>query len=85
MIESPSLDKTTTTKPPKSTAFLLLLTIFDTTWRAFVPTIGSTVLGVVLDNSFHMAPIFTFILIPVGFVISALLITIQIKKVRRAC
>ena len=83
MIESPSLN-TTTTKPPKSTAFLLLFTILDTTWRAFVPTIGGTVLGVVLDNVFNKAPLFTLIMIPIGFVISAVLIALQIKKVRKS-
>lgn len=83
MIESPSLN-TTTTEPPKSTAFLLFFTILDTTWRAFVPTLGGTILGVVLDNIFRKAPLFTFIMISIGFIASAILIALQIKKVRRS-
>jgi len=83
MIESPSLN-TKTTKVPKSTACLLLFTIVNTTLRAFVPTLGGTIFGVTLDNLFHKAPLFTFIMIPIGFTISAILIVLQIKKVKQS-
>jgi hypothetical protein len=63
---------------------ILLLTFLDTTWRAFVPTIGGTVLGIVLDNATGRAPLFTTALIFIGFVTSALLITLQIRRVRKS-
>jgi len=83
MIESPSLN-TKTTKVPKSMAYLLPLTILSTTLRMFIPTIGGTIIGVTLDNLLGRAPMFTFIMISTGFVISAVLIAIQIKKVRKS-
>lgn len=73
-----------TTKQPQSAAILLIYTIIDTTWRAFVPTIGGTFLGVGLDKLFGLAPLMTVIMIIVGFALSALLIMLQIKSVRRA-
>jgi len=83
MIESPSLN-TKTTKVPKSTAYLLLFTILNTTLRAFVPTIGGTIIGVTLDNLLNKAPLFTFIMIPLGFTVSAILIVLQINKVKKS-
>ena len=66
----------------KSAAILMLLTILDTTWRAFVPTIGGTFLGVGIDNLTHQAPIFTTVFIILGFATSALLVTLQLRRVR---
>ncbi|MBC7942960.1 AtpZ/AtpI family protein [Candidatus Saccharibacteria bacterium] len=83
MTQSPRTE-TKTTNQPHSAAILLLLTILDTTWRAFVPPIGGTLLGVGLDNYFHKAPIFTSVMIIVGFATSAILITLQIKNVKRS-
>jgi hypothetical protein len=86
MTQSPTTKKQTTNQPPVSmtnAAILLLLTIADTTWRAFVPTIGGTVLGVVLDNMLGVAPVMTIILIIVGFATSGILIALQIRKIRK--
>jgi len=82
MTQSPSL-KTKTTKQPRSAEILLLMTILDTTWRAFVPTIGGTLLGVGLDNWLHKAPFFTTIMIILGFAISIVLVVLQLRNVRR--
>ena len=86
MTQSPKAHKQTTDRPPTTTkaAILLLLTIADTTWRAFVPTIGGTILGVALDHVFGVAPLLTTIMIILGFATSALLITLQIRSVRQA-
>lgn len=81
MIESPSLN-TTTTKPPKSTAFLLLFTILNTTWRAFVPPISGTFVGIYLDKLFNIVPVFTSMLIISGFVVSFVLIVLQIRRLK---
>lgn len=62
---------------------LLLMTALDTTWRAFVPTIGGTFLGIGLDHLFHVTPIATIVCLIVGFSVSALLIAQQIITVRR--
>lgn len=85
MTQSPRAKSQTTDRPPTTTkaAILLLTTIADTTWRAFVPTIGGTILGVALDNVLNVAPLMTTILIVAGFATSALLITLQIRSVRR--
>lgn len=85
MTQSPKKAQTTKAQPPSTTkaAILLLMTILDTTWRAFVPTIGGTFIGVGLDVFFNKAPLFTIIMIIVGFATAALLITLQIRAVRR--
>ncbi len=83
MTQSPSL-KTKTTNQPHPAAILLLLTILDTMWRAFVPTIGGTILGVYLDNWLNKAPFFTTSMIIVGFATSAVLIAVQLRNVRRS-
>lgn len=85
MTQSPQLHEQTTIQPPTVTkaALLLFLTILDTTWRAFVPTIGGTILGIALDNTLHTAPLMTSIMIIVGFLLSAVLIVLQIRSVRR--
>lgn len=83
MTQSPSL-KTKTTNQPHPAAILLLLTILDTTWRAFVPTIGGTIFGVYLDNWLNKAPLFTTIMIIAGFCMSAVLISLQLRKVKRS-
>jgi len=73
----------TTNKPPRSAAILLLITVLDTTWRAFVPTIGGTFLGVFLDTSLRTAPIITVVMIALGFATSIVLVIMQIKAVKR--
>jgi hypothetical protein len=86
MTKSPKLlAKTTSTVPSVSRAvFLLGMTFLDTTWRVFVPTIGGTILGVVLDRMFNVAPIMTIIMIILGVVVSTLLIIQQIRSLRKA-
>ena len=78
-----SPQKKTTGRPQRSAAILLLSTILDTTWRAFIPTLGGTILGVFLDNTFETAPLFTSIMIILGFAISAYLIFIQLRMIRK--
>jgi hypothetical protein len=66
-----------------SAAILLLLTVLDTTWRAYVPTIGGTFVGICIDRATHSAPIFTIIFVTAGFVTAGLLITLQFRRVRK--
>ena len=73
------------TSPTTTQAIIVLsLTVLDTTWRAFVPTIGSTILGVTLDNATGHAPVFTTISIIAGFAVAVLLVALQIRRVRKS-
>ena len=85
MKKSPRAESQTTSTPPTTTqaAFLLLLTILDTSWRAFVPTIGGTIIGVFIDNITGSAPLYTTILIVAGFATRGLLVFLQIRSIRK--
>lgn len=72
-----------TTKQTQSASMLLLATALDTTWRAFLPTIGGTFLGIGIDHQFNIAPTGTIICLILGTALSALLITRQIRSVRK--
>jgi hypothetical protein len=63
---------------------VLLMTALDTTWRAFVPTIGGTFLGIGIDHLFNIAPIATIVCLILGFAISTVLIIQQLTSVRRS-
>jgi F0F1-type ATP synthase assembly protein I len=62
---------------------LLLATALDTTWRAFLPTIGGTFLGIGIDHWLNIAPIATVVCIILGAVVAALLVMKQIRDVRK--
>ena len=86
MPQSPRLndEESQTTKRPQSPASMLLLaTALDTTWRAFLPTIGGTFLGIGIDHMFNIAPTGTIICIILGTATAALLITKQLRDVRK--
>ncbi|MDB5165494.1 MAG: hypothetical protein JWM00_384 [Candidatus Saccharibacteria bacterium] len=70
------------TPPDKSTVVLLLGDIADTTWRMFVPTIGSIGLGFWADYSWGTEPWLTIAGIVVGIGATALLIKQQFQKVK---
>lgn len=69
--------------PDSSTVILLLLTIGSTTWRLFVPSIGFTVLGLLLDKQFKTTPWIMTVGIILGATVAALLIRSQLKKVKQ--
>jgi len=60
----------------------LLLTIGDTTWRMFVPSVGFTLLGVWLDNQFGSKPLFLAIGVVVGFAGAILLVKKQLDALK---
>jgi len=86
MTKSPRLTKQPGIPDAKPTGLsgpmILLVTALDTTWRAFVPTIGGTFLGIGIDNLFNIAPIGTIVCLILGFALSTLLIIRQITSVR---
>lgn len=48
-----------------------------------MPTIGGTFAGITLDHAFGTKPIWTICTIALGFVISAILINLQFKSLRK--
>ncbi len=69
--------------PPKqSSAVLLASTIVDTTWRMFVPTIGLTIIGVVIDTHYGTKPWATILGIVLGAGLAALLVRRQLARLR---
>ncbi|QQG50572.1 MAG: AtpZ/AtpI family protein [Candidatus Saccharibacteria bacterium] len=67
--------------PDSSTVILLLLTMADTTWRLFIPTIGLLIAGLLLDKQMHTAPWFMIAGTVIGGTIAVLLVRSQMKKV----
>lgn len=88
MSQSPRLtnkESQTTKRPktPQSASMLLIATALDTTWRAFLPTLGGTFLGIWIDATFHIAPVGLIVMVLLGVVISGLLIARQLRDVRK--
>lgn len=69
--------------PEQSTVVLLLRDIGDTTWRMFVPTVGLTVIGLLVDKWLHTTPWIMSIGIVIGSSLAYLLVRRQIKKVKQ--
>ena len=67
--------------PDRSTVILLLSTMADTTWRMFVPIIGLTVGGLLLDKQFHTTPWIMIIGIILGVALAAALVRRQMINV----
>lgn len=68
--------------PPKQSTVLLLVTIADTTWRLFIPTIGLTIAGLLLDKQFGTKPWIMAVSMAVGIAVALLLTRSQLKKVK---
>lgn len=69
--------------PNSSTVILLFTTMADTTWRLFVPTVGLTILGLVLDKNMNTTPWLMIAGIVLGSIIAILLVKQQLKKVKK--
>jgi len=83
MSTSPNNGDDSNVPPSSSTVILLLTTMADTTWRLFVPSVGFTILGLVLDKQFGMTPWLMILGIILGSTIAILLVTAQVKKVKK--
>ena len=92
MTEAPRLSKdssrttkvqTSKTQSSLSGPMLIFMTALDTTWRAFIPTLGGVFLGIGLDSLVGIAPVATIICLIIGTVLSILLIAKQLRDVRR--
>ena len=62
---------------------LIFITALDTTWRAFLPTLGGVFLGIGIDHLFNIAPTATIVCLVLGVVTSALLIAKQLRDIRK--
>lgn len=74
-----------TTKPQSgiSAPMLIFMTALDTTWRAFIPTLGGVFLGIGIDHWFNIAPTATIVCLILGVITSTLLIAKQLRDVRK--
>lgn len=62
---------------------VIFMTALDTTWRAFLPTLGGVFLGIGIDHWLNIAPTATIACLVLGTVTSALLIAKQLRDVRK--
>ena len=68
---------------PQSDSIYLIMSMADTTWRMFVPSIGMTLLGVWLDTVFTTKPWLMIIGIIVGFAFAILLVRKQMDTINK--
>lgn len=85
MSTSPRLSKKsqTTSRPPLSAPMILVVTALDTTWRAFLPTIGGTFAGIGLDALLGTSPWALIVCLVGGTILSIFLIAQQLMAVRK--
>ena len=57
------------------------MTIADTTWRMFLPSVGMTLLGVWLDGKFETTPWLLFAGVVLGLFIAVVAVRLQLKKI----
>lgn len=74
--ESPSVSRV-------SPVMIVFMTALDTTWRAFVPTLGGVFLGIALDHWLNVTPVATIICLALGTALSIVLIVKQLRDVRK--
>lgn len=79
---STSPQKRDATTPPNSTASVLLVDIADTSWRMFIPTIGLTILGLLVDKALHTTPWIMIVGIVLGSLAAWRLVCAQLRKVK---
>jgi energy-converting hydrogenase Eha subunit E len=83
MSPSPNNGDDKSVPPSSSTVIFLLLTMADTTWRLFVPTVGLTIVGLLLDKQLATTPWLMLVGIVVGSALAIILVRAQIKKAKR--
>lgn len=66
--------------PSERSSTVVFMTIADTTWRMFIPSVGLTLLGVWCDERWQTTPWLMFVGIILGFTIAALAVWLQYKK-----
>ena len=67
--------------PPEPRSTVVFMTIADTSWRMFVPSVGLTLLGVWLDKTYQTGPWLLFTGIILGLLLAILAVALQLKKI----
>lgn len=75
-------DKDKTPLPSSENVITLFLTLADTTWRLFVPTLLGTILGLVVDTHYDTKPLLTITGVICGTILAAYLIYRQLQGVK---
>jgi Flp pilus assembly protein TadB len=70
-------------RPDRGTVTTLFGTIGDTTWRMFVPTIGLTILGLIVDKWLHTRPWIMVVFMFAGAYLAYVLVMRQLQKVKQ--
>lgn len=83
MSTSPNSGDDNNLPPSPSTVILLFATMADTTWRLFIPSVGLTIAGLMLDKQLKTTPWFMVAGIILGCTIAILLILAQMRKVKK--
>jgi len=83
------MSEASSSKPPtavpekRSIVTILLLTMADTTWRMFGPTLAGLFLGLWIDSLTGKAPLFTIILLLLGVAATVGLVFQQMRNVKK--
>lgn len=75
-----SRDKGAETPPEPKMALYLLATMADTTWRMFVPVVGTLLVGRQIDRAYQTRPLAMIIGTILGVLITAVLIKRQLNR-----
>ncbi len=74
---------TETSRDDRHPLVVVAIDVADTAWRMFIPTIGSTILGLAIDKHFGTAPWSMIVLMIVGVGFAALLVKRQLQRVKK--
>lgn len=66
--------------PPEPRSTVVFMTIADTTWRMFVPSIGGVFLGIWLDSKWSTSPWMLFAGAILGLLVAAFAVWLQYRK-----
>lgn len=61
----------------------VLLTIADTTWRMFIPSVGFMLFGIFLDQKFNTTPWIMMVCVLIGFWFACILVKKQLKRIEK--
>ena len=68
---------------PKNPAVLMLRTAADTSWRMFVPIIGATIIGLMIDKWLHTTPWLMVAMMAAGIWLAVVLVLRQLAEVKK--
>ncbi len=80
MADSPATTPGSRKARSESAAIALILSMADTTWRMFVPTVGLLLAGHSLDNRLDTNPWLMVLGLVLGAVIAGWLVVTQLKR-----